>query len=131
MEQLDAADADRAERVTVIRVAESKEASLLGTAPLLPVLEGLLECDLDCGRAVVREEHARQSARRDLEQRGRESNSWLVRQTEVRRVRDLLELIAKRAIESRMAMAMHGAPQRADAIEVAPTVVIDEEAAVA
>src|SRR5450755_1535200 len=67
MEQLDSTDADRAERVAVIGVAESKELLFRLPTSKLPVLERLLESDLDCCRTGVRVKHSRQRARSDLE----------------------------------------------------------------
>ncbi len=67
MEQIDAADTDRAERVTVIGLAQTKEALLRRLAAERPVLERLLERDLDRRRAGVRVEDAAKISRRDLE----------------------------------------------------------------
>jgi len=44
-------------------------------------------------------------------------------------VRATIDLIAKRAIESRMPMPVHVAPERADAIEIPLSVRVDEEIA--
>ena len=64
VEEVDAADRDRADRVAVVGLAQADE---LGAprlaAALLPVLEGHLERDLDGGRAVVGVEDAAQPGR--------------------------------------------------------------------
>ena len=59
VEEIDAADADRADGVAVIGVGEREELLLLGAAALLLILEGDLERDLDGGRARVGVEDAR------------------------------------------------------------------------
>src|SRR4051812_36395820 len=129
MEEIDPSDSDGAERVTVIRVAEPDELLLRAPAAKLPVLERLLERDLDRGRSRVRIEHARETCRRDVDERGRETDPRLVGQTEERRVRELRRLICERSIEHRMAMTMDVAPQRAHAIEISATILVDQERA--
>jgi hypothetical protein len=78
MEEVDAADANRAERVTVIGLAQAEEALLLRLAAECPVLERLLEGDLDRGGAGVRVEDAAKISGGDLEQIGGELDSGFV-----------------------------------------------------
>ena len=120
MEEIDPTDSNRAERVAMIGVAEAKESALRGATTLLPVLERLLECDLDRGRSVVRVEDTSEPARRDLDQRGRESDARFVAEPEKCRVRDALELVAKCTVESRMAMPVYCAPAGAAAFSLSP-----------
>ncbi len=153
MEEIDPADTDRTERVAVIRVAEAKKLLLrfrrarparslfsvggpialmdVRTIRELPVLERLLQCDLDRGRSGIRKENSRESLRCDVDQRGCETNAGLVTESEERRVRELIDLPLERCIETRMTMTMDVAPERADAIEVARPVGVEEKAAFA
>ncbi len=74
VEEVDAADRDRADRVAVVGVAQVDEggaAGVLATALLL-VLEGHLQGDLDRGRAGLRIEDARESGRREVDEAGRQ-----------------------------------------------------------
>src|SRR5678816_2093015 len=68
MEQRDTSNADRADRIAVVGLAQPEKALLGRLTSLLPVLERLLERDLDRCRTGVRVEHARQPARRNLDQ---------------------------------------------------------------
>ncbi len=67
VEQVDAADPDCTEGVAVVRVAETKEPLLAWPPDQLPILERLLQRDLDRGRAGVRVEHPRQAGRRHFD----------------------------------------------------------------
>ena len=132
MEQLDAAHADRAERVAVIGVAEPQELLLRGATAELPVLERLLERDLDRRRARVRIEHARQ--RRAARPRAARPPSRMPGSCDSPRNVECAmrsSCIAQRLIQPRVVVAVNVAPQRADAIEVAPAVGVEEEVAVA
>src|SRR5262249_50446080 len=107
MKQRDPTDADRAKGVAVVGLVEAGEPLLARAAAQLPVLERLLERDLDGGRPGIRVEDAAQAAWRDVEQRGAQPDRRLVRQPEERRVRDPVELVAQGAVEPRMAMPVH------------------------
>ena len=63
VEEVDAADRDRADRVAVVGVLQRDEARAARLAGLLEVLVGDLQGDLGGGRAAVRIEDARQVAR--------------------------------------------------------------------
>ena len=64
-EDLDAAEAGRADGVAVERAVERDEARSLGPPRLLRELHRQLDRDLDRGRAVVAEEDAREARGRD------------------------------------------------------------------
>ena len=113
VEEIDAADADRADGVAVIGLGEREELLLLGAAALPPVLERDLERDLDRGRAGVAVEDARQAGRRDLDQPLGELDRRLVGEAEQRRVGDAIELRADGVVELAAAMAVHVDPERA------------------
>ena len=70
VEEVDAADRDRADRVAVVGLAELDEGGAAGVlaAALGLVLEGHLQRDLDRGRAGVRVEDAGEAGRGDLDQ---------------------------------------------------------------
>ena len=99
VEEVDAADRDRADRVAVVGVAEVDEGGAPGVlaAALLLVLEGHLQRDLGRGRARVRVEDAREAGRRDLDQAARPARRRRVGEAEHRRVGDLAELLATAA----------------------------------
>ena len=129
MEQFDAADRSRAERVAVIRVVETEVDGVLRRLfPLReqPVLKRDLERRLDGGRAVVGEEHVIEAARRDLDQPPRERRDTRMRRAEQRRVREAAELIGDRRVDRRHAMAEQVAPERRRAVEQAPAAIIDQ-----
>ncbi len=129
MEQIDAADPDRAERVTVIGIAEPKESLFRWPPDELPILERLLQGDLDRGRAGVRVKHPRQAGRRRFDELCREPNPGLVRQSEERRVRQLARLELERSIQPRMTMTVNIAPERRDTVEVALAFHVEQKAA--
>ena len=102
-----------------------------GVAAQLLVLERDAERGLDRGRAGVGVEDAREPGRRDLDERVRQLDRGHAAEAEQRRVRDALELRAQRGVERRVAVAVHVAPERRDAVEVAPAVRVDELVALA
>ena len=96
VEEVDAADRDRADRVAVVGVAEVDEggAADVLAAALLLVLEGHLQGDLGRGRAGVRVEDAGEPGRRELDQPRRQLGGAGVGEAEHRRVGDPVELVA-------------------------------------
>ncbi len=128
MEEVDAADGDRSDRVAVVRVAQADEAVALGHAAMAPVLEGHLQGDLAGRRAVVGVEDALQAARSDLHEPVGELDRARMREAEHRRVRHAGELVAHGAVDRRMAVAVDVAPQRRDAVEIAVAVRVVERA---
>ena len=100
-------------------------------AALLLVLEGHLQRDLGRGRARVRVEDAREPRRRDLDQARRQLGAGGVGEAEHRRVGDLLELLGDRPVDPLVAMAVDVAPERGDAVDVAPALAVDQVAALA
>ena len=128
VEEVDAADRDRADRVPVVGVAQVDErgAAHVLAAALLPVLEGHLQRDLGRRRARVRVEDAAQPRRRDLDQARGQLGGARVGEPEHRRVGDLVELVAHRAVDERVAVAVDVAPERGDAVDVAAPVAVDQ-----
>ena len=133
VEALDAADRDRAERVAVVGVAQRHEAGAPARlhALLLPVLEGDLQRDLDRGRAVVAEEHAREPGGRDRDELRGELDRRHRRQPEQGRVRDLVELLVDARAQGRVVVAVQVHPERGDAVEVAVPLGVDQVVALA
>ena len=124
VEQVDAADRHRADRVAVVGVLEAHEARARGprVGGLLPVLERHLERDLDRRRAAVGVEDAASSAGRRrashqapgqlLGAAGATSPSIVVCATRSSCSRTAASM-------PRMAVAVDVAPQRRDAVDVA------------
>ena len=101
VEEVDAADRDRADRVAVVGVAQVDEGGAAGVlaAALLLVLEGHLQRDLDRGRAGLRVEDAGEPGGRDLDQAAGQLGRAGVGEAEHGRVRDLVELVADRGVD--------------------------------
>jgi hypothetical protein len=131
MERLGVADADGTERVAVVRLDQRREARAQRVAAELVVLKGDPERHLDGRRARVGIEDARQAGRHDRDERVRQLDGRRAREAEERRVRDAIHLRAQCRVERRMAVPVHVAPERRDAVQVAPSVGIDEPAATA
>ncbi len=132
VEEVDATDRDRADRVAVVGVAEADEASPLGmAAALLLVLEGHLQRHLGRGRAGVRVEDAGEAGRGDPGQAAGELGGAGMGEAEHGRVGDLVELLAHGGVEHRVAVAVDRAPERGDAVDVAVAVDVDQVAALA
>ena len=129
----DAADADAADRVAVVGLAEGEVAGLLRPRPLAlaPVLEGQLQGDLDRRRSVVGEEHVLEAGRGQIDQPPGQTDRRRIGASQGGHVGDAVELLAERSVEPGMAMAMHIAPQAARAVDVAVAVDVDQRAAVA
>src|SRR6185437_6414138 len=87
-------------------------------ASLLPVLNGHLQCNLDCGRAVVRIEDARKSLRRDPDQLAGQLNGRRIGEAEKRRMGNLVELLFECTVQNRMPMSMEINPDGGGAIEI-------------
>ena len=128
VEELHAADRDRADRVAVVGVLEADERGPphVLAAAVLPVLERHLQRDLDGGRARVRVEDAAEPGGRDLDQPRGELGGAGVGEAEHRRVGDAVELVADRLVDQRVAVAVDVAPQRRDAVEIAAPVGVDQ-----
>ena len=125
MKEIDAPYPDRSERVSVIGISESQKLSLRLLTAKLPVLKRLLQCDLDRGRTGVRIEDSCQAAWGDLDKRCTEPDAGFVTQAEECRVRNLVELVTQGAIQSWMVVSVKVAPQRADSVEVSPTIGVE------
>ena len=113
VEEVDAADRDRADRVAVVGVAQVDEGSAAGVlaAALLLELEGHLQGDLGRGRARLRVEDAREVSRRQLDQLRRQLGGPRVGEAEHGRVRDLLQLLLYGGVDTRLAMPVDVAPE--------------------
>ena len=98
VEEVDAAERDRSDRVAVVALGEADErgAARVLAAALAPVLEGHLQRDLGRRRARVGVEDARQPRRRDLDEPRGELGARGVGEAEHRRVGDPVELVADR-----------------------------------
>jgi hypothetical protein len=131
VEEVDAADRHRAQRVAVVAHAQADELVALRLAAVLEVLEGHLQRDLGRRRAVVGEEDAVQPRRRDPDQPLRQLDRAGVAEAEHRRVRDAVELRLHGCVDRRMAMPEHVAPQRRDAVDVGVAVGVEEQRALA
>jgi hypothetical protein len=118
MEELDAAHGDRAQRVAVVAVGQADEARAPPLAALVVELVGHLERDLARRRAVVGEEHAAEPLGREVDQALGQLGRRGVRQAEHGRVRDAIELVLDGDVDGRVAVAVHVAPQRGDAVDV-------------
>ena len=118
MEEVDAADRDRADRVAVIGHAQAHESRALLLALVAPPLEGHLEGDLGGGGPVVGEEHAAQAGRGEDDKPLRELDRGRMGEPQERRVGDAVELGAHGGVDRRVAVAVDVAPQRRDAVDV-------------
>ena len=128
VEEVDAADRDRADRVAVVGVAQVDEggAADVLAAALLLVLEGHLQRDLGRGRARVRVEDPREAGGRDLDQAGGELGGAGVGEAEHGRVGDPPELFADGGVDRRVAMPVDVAPERGDPVDVAASLGVDQ-----
>jgi hypothetical protein len=128
VEEVDPSHRDRADRVPVVGVAQRDEAGPPGilAAGLLPVLERHLERDLGRGRAGVGVEDAGQAGRGELHQPFRQLDRRRVAEPEHGRVGDAVELGPDGAVDVVVAVAVHVAPQRGDAVDVAPAIGVDQ-----
>ncbi len=131
VEQVDATDRHRPERVPVVRVLQADELRALRLALLRPPLERHLQRHLDGGGAAVGVEHARETGRGDRDEPFGELDRRLVREAEHRRVGDAIELTPDRLIERRVAMSVDVAPQRGDAVDIRVALGVEQRCAVA
>jgi len=98
---------------------------------LLPVLERHLERDLGRARARVRVKHAAQAGGRELYQARRQLGRAPMGEAEHGRVRNPVELFPYRLVDQGMTMAVDVAPQRGDAVDVAPSLRVHQVCAIA
>src|SRR5690349_14216981 len=96
---------------------------------LPPILKRHLERDLDRGGAVVGKEDVIQAAGRDFDQSAGELDRRRMGHTKKRDMSDLVELLANGRVDLRMSMAMHVAPQAADAVDISTPLHVDQRAA--
>ena len=123
-----AADADAAQRVAVIGVAQgqvqssSPAAGRCAAASIETPSSGRLRPPSRRRRKRTR---AFKPARRNLDQPLGQLDRGRVRRAERRDVRHAIELLANRRIEPRMPMPVDVAPQAADAVEIRAAVDVD------
>ena len=125
VEEVDAADRDRADRVAVVGVAQVDEGGAAGVlaAALLLVLEGHLQRDLDRGRARVRVEDAARGPAGAISTRRAASSAapgW--ERPSIVEWATLPSWSRDRRVDAGVAMAVDVAPERGDAVEVAAPV---------
>ena len=120
MKQINTADADSAQSVTMIGVADAqKGVAFFGTFRLLPViLICHLQRDFDGGRSTVGIEHLRQSRRRAFHKCTGQTDRWFAAHSQKCRMSDLLQLGCDGRVNLRHSVTMHVAPQRRNAIEI-------------
>jgi hypothetical protein len=124
MKQLDAADADRAERVAVVRLLQVYE-QRARLAALHRVLERHLECHLNGRSTVAGIEHL-VHLRHRLEQRFCEFDARRVCRAKKRCMVELVELGADGSIDLRGTVAKGGDPEARHTVEIATAVDVDE-----
>jgi hypothetical protein len=133
VEEVDAADRDRADRVAVVGLVQVDEGGAAGVLPpaLLLVLEGHLQRDLDRGRARLRVEDAAQALRGEVDEAIGQLDRPRVREAEHGRVRNLLQLGPHRRVDPCVPVPVHVAPQRRYAVQVTPSLDVDQVGALA
>src|SRR3990172_299356 len=113
VKEIDPADADRAQRVAVIRLLNGDEPGLSKPPPaaLLPVLEGHLQGDLDSRRAVVGVEDLGEPVRRDPDERLGQLDGRRVREAEESGMSDLGKLRPDGPIDQWLPVSVYIDPQ--------------------
>ena len=124
VKEIDAAGGDRPDGVAVVALAEPDERGPAGVLPALlaPELERHLQRDLGRGRAGVGVEDPVQALGGDRGQPGGQLGRGSVGEAQHRRVRDTVELVADRAVDRRVAVAVDVAPERRRPVDVAGAV---------
>jgi hypothetical protein len=133
VEEVDAADRDRPDRVAVVGLAQLYEGGAPGAfgPPLGLVLEGHLQGDLRRGRAGVREEDPLEPGRGDRDQARRQLGREGMGEPEHGRVGDPPELPAHGAVDLRVTVTVDVAPEGGGAVEVAAAIDVDQVGALA
>ena len=124
VEEIDVADAHRADGVAVIAPGEAEEGCFFGSRIRLlsPVLEGDLEGDFHGAGAGVRVEHVAEPGRGDFHEFFGQPDRGYVGKTEERAVGDLVQLPAYGGVDFPDTVAMDVAPHGRIAVEVPVTV---------
>ena len=125
------ADRQRAQRFAVVAAAERDEAGLLAMATVEPVVEAHLQRHFDRGRAVVGVEHAIQSRRRDAHQFLGQPDRRLVGEAGEDHLLQRASLVGQGGGDARIGVAEQVDPPRADPVEVAPALGVDQPGAFA
>lgn len=128
MEQVDAANAHRADCIAVIRASHRrKQVPVLRVGPfLLVVLIDDLQRGFDGGGAAVGVENPVEPLGGCLDKPGRQIDGRRRGEPEKRRVGDAVELIAHGSVDLGNAMSVDVAPQRGDSIEILPSFDVDQ-----
>jgi len=122
----DVGDGERADRLAVVAAGEIHEAVLAGAARVAPVVRGHLQRDLGRRGAVGGVERVSEMR---AGQRGEplgQLDDRLVREAGQHRMLERVELRAQRGVDVRVAVAEEIHPPRADAVEQAPPVRVDQ-----
>ena len=122
---------DRADGVAVVAAADGHELLPFHVAAQLEVLVGHLEGDLGGGGAGVGEEDAGEAGRRDADELLGALDGGGGGQPQHRGVGDATELGHDGRVDLRDAVAVHVAPERRDAVEIAAPQRVDEVDSVA
>ena len=133
MKEIDIADADGSDGITVIGQLEMEKGILRtgSRVALLPVLDRHFEGHFNSRGSVVGIEDAAEAFWRDSNELTRQSNGWRVGKTEQRRMGDTSKLCGQRTIQARMSVAMNVHPDGGRAVEIFSSIRIDQVAAVA
>ncbi len=129
LEQAQVGNRQRAERLAVIAAGQADETGLDGAAAVAPVVEAHFQCDLDRGGAVARVKTVAKRAAGSPSQTLGKLHHRLMAEAGEQHVLELAELVAKRRVDARIAVAEQVYPPRADGVEVTMAVEVVEPAA--
>ncbi len=134
MELRNVADANRADRVAVVRRSEAEESipprSFVRPGFLRVVLVGDLEGDLDRCCPAIGVKDLGESARRSGNQRPGQLDRRDAGESQERRVGDAVELLPYRTVDFRHPVSVDVAPERRDAVEIPASFDVDQEESV-
>ena len=101
----------------MIAAVEADQDAAPRLADIDPILVGDLERDLDRGRAVVREEHAREIAGEEPRDGSGEIDGGLMGEAREHHMLEQVRLLRQRGVDLRMRMPMRAGPPRRDEVE--------------
>ena len=130
VEEVDSTEADGADGVAVVTVAEGKE-GFSGLAEVLPILEGDFGGDFHGGGAIVGVEDFGQRGWGYLDEALGQDGGGRRGKAEQGGVSDFVKLVADGPVDLWDAVAVDVAPEAGDAVEVAASLGVDEEFALA
>ena len=126
VEDVDPANAHRAERIAVISLGQADEARARRLAAKLPVLEGHLDADLHGRGTVVRIENLGKAGGSDLHEALCEQCRPVVGKPQLGRVFQSVHLGLDGLVDLLPAVAVDVGPDRGDAVEPAVAVGVDQ-----